>query len=129
MDWDPIIDGLQVSGIGMGMVALVLVVLAAVVRATSWADEAVQRRAASRDEVASGGSVSEEALPNKDDDAMRAAVIGVALALAESGASRASEVPIASQSSEVSTAGAWLSEGRARQRLGRGSSRNVGVWR
>ena len=129
MDWDPIIDGLRVSGIGMGMVALVLVILAVVVRTTSWVDSFTQRRAAESNEQAAEVDQTGGNSPAVDDGAMRAAVIGVALALADSNRSGTPNATDAQGALGFSTAGAWLNEGRARQRINRGSSRNVGSWR
>lgn len=131
MDWNPILDGLMVSGIGMGMVAIVLIILAIFIRVASWADTAVQRRSAdavspSVDEVDSAEDGASADSSDKD-GAMRAAVIGVALALAES-----EEMSSLTQGSSgiqstvaVSSAGAWLEDGRARQRGNRNARRSV----
>lgn len=131
MDWNPILDGLMVSGIGMGMVAIVLVILAIFIRVASWADTAVQKRSADTaspnvDEVESVEE-GESADSSDKDGAMRAAVIGVALALAES-----DEMSSLSQGSSrmqstvaVSSTGGWLEDGRARQRGNRNARRSV----
>ena len=155
MDWNPIVDGLRVSGIGMGMVAIVLIILAIFIRVASWADATVQKRSADTTSVsidefqpvpyehtarsADTTSVSIDELESVEDGestdssdkdgATRAAAIGVALALAESenmssltqGASRIQSTVAAS------SAGAWLEDGRARQRGGNRNARRS-VW-
>lgn len=130
MDWNPILDGLMVSGIGMGMVAIVLIILAIFIRVASWADTAVQKRSA---DIASPNvdemeSVEEgESADSSDKDgAMRAAVIGVALALAESEEmSSLTQGSSRMQSTVAVSSAAWLEDGRARQRGNRNARRSV----
>lgn len=131
MDWNPILDGLMVSGIGMGMVAIVLIILAIFIRVASWADTAVQKRSADTaspnvDEMESVEE-GESADSSDKDGALRAAVIGVALALAESdGMSSLYQGSSRMQSTvAVSSAGGWLEDGRARQRGNRNARRSV----
>ena len=133
MDIQPIIDGLQVSGIGMGMTSVVLVILAVSVRVVSWADAALRRREAQSeaDELQqSNASVVPETTPKADvpDPRARAAAIAVALALAQQSQEHGDLVSQTQTPASTSAVhDAWLNEGRARQRARRrvaGSARD-----
>ncbi len=118
------------------MVTAVLVLLALMVRGISWADIALQRRveASSRDHNDSDESTStlelQAAESDVDHQPARVAAIAVALALAESEHAAASapkslaKLSAGYQPSE----GAWVNQGRARQRDSRASHRIAGNW-
>ena len=131
MNIDPIVDGLQVSAVGMGMTSVVLVLLALSVRAMAWFDDYMRRReaavAAAESHVAAGDADAEVAADDgaaaslSPDGAARAAAIAVALALARRSAVAAGQ-PSSSPAQPAPTVASdsWLSEGRARLRAGQG---------
>ena len=128
LDIEPIIDGLQVSGIGMGMTTAVLIILALSVRAVSWADAVIRRREAERaanKEVASETAEISEAptLQDDKDGPARAAAIAVALALSQR---EHEDLAADQQTAEGVPANAahdtWLAEGRARQHARHGGT-------
>lgn len=138
MDVQPIIDGLQVSGIGMGMTSVVLVVLALSIRAVSWLDNIIERRRTERahhqetsKNLTDGALLdtsSEDVAPS--DSVARAAAIAVALELSI----RSSEPAAVSESSihmpsTNTPSDSWLTEGRARQRSRHGTIDRTGVRR
>ena len=59
MNFEPIFDGLQVSGIGMGMTTVVLIILALSVRIMSWSDAYLRRREEAAKETAAIESADE----------------------------------------------------------------------
>ena len=126
LDIEPIVDGLQVSAIGMGMTSVVLVILALSVRGMAWFDARIREREqrekaeAQLDSETSEIPESELQTAESDEGARRAAAIAVAIALSR----RASDSVNGSSSMEASlpsrTYDTWLTEGRARQRANRG---------
>ena len=136
MDIEPIIDGLYVSGIGMGMTSAVLVILALSVRGMALFDAYSKRRAAAK--IASDGIESEtpddpESSTTGDPDesgAARAAAIAVAIALSQRAESTAVASNETAKSIEVGKSfDAWLTEGRARQRSNRDAARVGKAWK
>ena len=136
MDFEPIVDGLYVSGIGMGMTSAVLVILALSVRGMALFDAYSKRRAAAK--IASDGIESEtpddpESSTTGDPDesgAAHAAAIAVAIALSQ----RAESTTVATHPSlsgiDVGHSyDAWLTEGRARQRSNRDVARVGKAWK
>ena len=136
MDIEPIIDGLYVSGIGMGMTSAVLIILALSVRSMALIDAYSKRRAAAK-------IASDEAEPEPTDDsgsvtandsaengASRAAAIAVAIALSQRTESTANTSHLASSGPDAGKSyDAWLTEGRARQRSNRGLARVGKAWK
>ena len=136
METEPIINGLQVSGIGMGMTSVVLIILALSVRGMAWIDAYMRRREAAQSAtvdhapVLSEESVTELAEQPQTDGAERAAAIAVAISLAQRANSTAQTSQSADQQARAnSTYDAWLTEGRARQRAGRGVAQTSKGWR
>ena len=127
MDFEPIYDGLRVSGIGMGMTSVVLIVLALSVRLMALADAYLRKREAAAKEASttesSDQSVAEEnAVDETSSGAARAAAIAVAIVLSK----RSTEIDVSGEmriagNATNSTYDAWLTEGRARQRSKQGS--------
>ena len=136
MDFEPIVDGLYVSGIGMGMTSAVLVILALSVRGMALFDAYSNRRAAAK--IASDGIESEtpddpESSTTGDPDesgAARAAAIAVAIVLSQRAESNALESHPAPSDFHVGRSyDAWLTEGRARQRSNRDVARVGKAWK
>ena len=135
MDFETIIDGLYVSGIGMGMTSAVLVILALSVRGMALFDAYSKRRAAAK--IASEDIESEtlddpESSTAGDDEsaAARAAAIAVAIALSQRAESNALESHPAPSDFHVGRSyDAWLTEGRARQRSNRDAARVGKAWK
>ncbi len=136
MDFEPIIDGLYVSGIGMGMTSAVLVILALSVRGMALFDAYSNRRAAAKiasDEIeseADNDSESANAGGPAESGAARAAAIAVAIALSQR--SESTTVATHQSPSGVHVAHSydtWLTEGRARQRSNRDVARVSKAWK
>jgi Na+-transporting methylmalonyl-CoA/oxaloacetate decarboxylase gamma subunit len=127
-DWDTMRDGLQVSLVGMSIVSVVLVLLAGSIKALERLDVVlpVDRPAADtppRSAAPARRPQPAAAAPARDDaDARAAAVIGLALALAESESSR--RVP--TRPARAVSTGAWLQSGRARTMQSAGQARSRG---
>ncbi|MXX92102.1 MAG: hypothetical protein F4Y63_01445 [Chloroflexi bacterium] len=127
MDFGPIYDGLQVSGIGMGMTSVVLIILAVSVRLMAFTDAYLRKREATAKEASenetSDQPASEQILVDESSSGpARAAAIAVAIALSR----RSQEIHVSGETriagnATNSTYDAWLTEGRARQRAKQGS--------
>ena len=127
MDFEPIYDGLQVSGIGMGMTSVVLIILAVSIRLMALTDAYLRKREASVKEASKSESPHQPAseqisVEESSSGAARAVAIAVAIALSRRSAETAvsGETRIAGNAAN-STYDAWLAEGRARQRATQGS--------
>ncbi len=136
MEFEPIIDGLYVSGIGMGMTSAVLVILALSVRGMALFDAYSKRRAAAKiagDDLDTEPPADPESSTADDPDesgAARAAAIAVAIALSQRTESTALESHPAPSDFHVGRSyDAWLTEGRARQRSNRDAARVGKAWK
>ncbi len=136
MDWDPIVDGLQVSGVGMGMTTVVLIVLALSVRTISWIDSVLTRREQQGVTLDVDSEIRgiDRAVATKESGAVRSqhakvAAIAVALALAEQTQRSQRAKPTAAAISPTVASDAWLAEGRARQRAKHTSNGTGPAWR
>lgn len=123
MDWTTIVDGLYVSGLGMGMVMAVLLLLAITVWLVSRADRAIEARQRAREQVEEPASSMEEvAAPAVDENLANVAVIAVAIALAEVAERRDTMREASSPvDSAAVPANDWLTQGRTRQWSRQGS--------
>ena len=107
-NWNTLAEGLTVTGVGMGFVAVVLVVLQLTIAFLGWTDRSEHGSSQSEDEAESIQN-SPSATPTKSNSEI-AAAIGVGLALANrqnSGVSRLVETSLAH-------APLWVQAGRAR---------------
>lgn len=118
------------------MTSVVLIILALSVRSMAWFDAYMRRREAEQKATVDPTPVwSEESvteLPEQPqmDGAERAAAIAVAISLAQRTNSTAQTSQSDDQQSTTnSTYDAWLTEGRARQRAGRGVAQTSKGWR
>ncbi|MXZ02543.1 MAG: hypothetical protein F4Y88_02380 [Chloroflexi bacterium] len=126
MDFGPIYDGLQVSGIGMGMTSVVLIILAVSVRLMAFTDAYLRKREtakeASENETSDQPASEQIVVDESSSGPARAAAIAVAIALSR----RSQETDVSGETriadnATNSTYDAWLTEGRARQRAKQGS--------
>ena len=118
------------------MTSVVLIILALSVRGMAWIDAYMRRREAEQSAtvadapVLSEESVTELAEQPQMDGAERAAAIAVAISLAQRADSTAQTSHSTDQQARTnSTYEAWLTEGRARQRAGRGVAQTSKGWR
>lgn len=129
LDWTTIVDGLYVSGLGMGMVMAVLVLLAITVWLVSRADRAIDARQRKQEQVdAPEVAIDEVATPAGDENLANVAVIAVAIALAEAAEQDAMRDVGPAIDVAAVPANDWLTQGRTRQ-WSRQSGNASEVWK
>ncbi len=115
---DAMLDGLELTAVGMGVVFAVLAILAISIKIFDRIESMVPSGKTAGEATGSAPKAAPEvrpttALPMTSNDAETAAAIAVALALADSEQVRSAAIP--PSGSRASSSGAWLTTGRNRE--------------